>query len=326
MSNAAELAWRMLRYRVAAMIWMFLLLGAAVEGPLRWTISYAWIGIALAASYIAATTINDVADEDVDTINHPGDRGRPLVVGDASRKQLIALHVAMVVTALAFGGLAGWIPLALVAAGLLIGIVYSAPPIRLSYRTYAAPLVLTVAYVLIPFLLGVAIGGSRVGSRYLAFGVALGLFFLARINLKDFRDRAGDARYGKPTLLLRFGKNVTCAVSLVCLVAADVTLIAGLAPPPGVIAVVQVLCLAIAGLLHMLWREASHEREQIAIGLGARLGNGLLLTILAWMVMDRAGAPATDATVFAAFLGAVYLVSTLALAARPDQVQIAYKA
>ncbi len=76
----ARLAWTMLRYRVASMLWLFMLLGAAVRGGLDhvgWP--HALAAIALAASYVAATSLNDVADEDVDRINHPGDAARPLV-------------------------------------------------------------------------------------------------------------------------------------------------------------------------------------------------------------------------------------------------------
>ena len=35
-----------------------------------------------------------------------------------------------------------------------------------------------------------------------------------KIILKDLRDRLGDTRFGKPTLLLRIGKRATCAVSM----------------------------------------------------------------------------------------------------------------
>ena len=33
-------------------------------------------------------------------------------------------------------------------------------------------------------------------------------------ELKDLRDRLGDAAFGKPTLLLRLGKRATCVVSV----------------------------------------------------------------------------------------------------------------
>ena len=72
------LAGEMLRYRVAVMIWMFMLLGAAYHQPSSLLLDdLAALTIALPASYIAATTVNDIADEQIDRINHPAGRGRP---------------------------------------------------------------------------------------------------------------------------------------------------------------------------------------------------------------------------------------------------------
>ncbi len=78
------LYWRLLRYRVAVMIILFMLLGAAWHGGLR-TIGLPVILmiLALASSYVGATSVNDIADREIDEINHPGDGGRPLVTGAA---------------------------------------------------------------------------------------------------------------------------------------------------------------------------------------------------------------------------------------------------
>ena len=76
----------MLRYRIAAMVAMFMLLGAAREGRLELGLRYVWAALALASSYVAATALNDLADEEIDRVNHPRDAGRPLVDGIASRR------------------------------------------------------------------------------------------------------------------------------------------------------------------------------------------------------------------------------------------------
>ena len=44
--------------------------------------------VSLAAGYVVATTVNDIADRDVDLINHPLDAGRPLVTGTATPRDL----------------------------------------------------------------------------------------------------------------------------------------------------------------------------------------------------------------------------------------------
>jgi 4-hydroxybenzoate polyprenyltransferase len=58
---------------------------------------------------------------------------------------------------------------------------------------------------------------------------ALYLLFAGRIVLKDFRDRVGDAAYGKPTFLLLYGKRATCLVSAGAICAGDALLVAALA-------------------------------------------------------------------------------------------------
>jgi len=317
---------RMLRYRVAAMLWLFLLLGAAAHGGLAgFSWDYLWVSLSLASSYVAATSLNDVADRDIDRVNHPRDKGRPLVTGEATEHDLHALHVAAAVLALAAGAAAGAAALGLASLSLSISLAYSLPPLELSHRTYFVAPVLGVAYVLIPFSLGlVAAGGSfRASDAVLCAGLVS--LFVARINLKDFRDRAGDARYGKPTVLLRFGKDVTCLVSLVALALADLLLLAALRPSLVLVLVLQLFVAAVVSMLYVLWRTEDAHGEQAAIGIGARMGNGLLLALLGWLVLTAHGASAQDRLGFLVSLTALFGLSFYALATRPDQAVIGYK-
>ena len=313
----------MLRYRVAAMIVLFLLLGAAREGPLELGLPYLFAVLALASSYVAATALNDLADEQIDKVNHPRDAGRPLVEGTASRRDLLVLHVAASIAALAAAAALGWRALCLIGVALLLSQIYSARPVRLSYRVAGAPLALGIAYVVVPYALGIGAAGGTVQHAWSRLAAALFLLFCARIVLKDFRDREGDARFGKPTILLRFGKNATCAASLCALVAGDVVL--ALALPPALALVVQPLVLAIAWMLRALRRADDGHAEQVAIGIGARTGNGLLLCVLAGLVVRGNGASEPEAAVVAAGVAAVFCLSFLSLASRPDAVTIGYK-
>jgi len=83
----------------------------------------------------------------------------------------------------------------------------------------------------VPFALGVLASGREPGPGDAWLAVALSALFLARILLKDYRDRAGDASYGKPTLLLRFGSTATSAASLAALLLANVLLVVVVRPP-----------------------------------------------------------------------------------------------
>jgi hypothetical protein len=193
----------------------------------------------------------------------------------------------------------------------------------LSYRVAGAPLALGVAYVAVPYALGIAAAGGSLRHAWSRLAAALFLLFCARIVLKDFRDREGDARFGKPTILLRFGKGATCALSLCALVAGDVLL--ALSLPPTLALVVQPLMLAIAWMLRALQRAEDGGAEQVAIGIGARTGNGLLLCVLAALVVRANGGSDFEAAVLAAGVAAVFCLSFLSLATRPDAVMIGYK-
>ncbi|MQB00822.1 MAG: hypothetical protein GEU78_11105 [Actinobacteria bacterium] len=322
----ARLAIVMLRYRIALMLWMFMLLGAASGSGTETNVGKWLAAIALlGCSYIAATTLNDLADEDIDRINHPGDEGRPLVVGAASRREMLLSHVASVIATLGCGLALGWTGVAIAAASLAIGHAYSARPILLSYRTYLAPLVLSVAYVLIPFSLGMTLTGSHLETRGVVLAAGLFLLFLSRINLKDFRDRAGDSRYGKPTLLLRFGKRTTCMASLVSLIAGDLLVVLALGVPASIAVLVQVYVAGMIWMLRALWLADDPRTEQVAIGIGAKMGNGFLLCGLAWLVLSRQRAEPADAIAFVTALTVVYGVLFIRLTAEPAEVSIGYK-
>jgi 4-hydroxybenzoate polyprenyltransferase len=322
-TNLPRLYVVMLRYRVAAMVALFMLLGAAREGPLELGARYLFAALALASSYVAATALNDLADEAIDRVNHPRDAGRPLVEGTATRRELLVLHVAASAAALLAAVPLGLPGLGLIVVSLVISQLYSARPVRLSYRVAGAPLALGGAYVLVPYSLGIVAAGGAFRHAWSWLAGALFLLFAARIGLKDFRDREGDAMYGKPTILLRFGKTATCATSLCALVAADALLAVAL--EPALVLLVQPFFLAIAWMLRVLWRAEGRHAEQIAIGIGARMGNGLLLGVLSWLVVAGGGASPADASLLAGAVSALFFLGFAGLVARPHEAVIGYK-
>ena len=120
-------------------------------------------------------------------------------------------------------------------------------------------------------------------------------------------DREGDRRFAKPTLLLRHGKTTIYAASALALVAGDALLLAALRPPLA------------AAMLVALFRAAEGEAEQIAIGIAARAGNGLLVSVLAWLALAAHGAPAGEATAFLTVLCAAFRAGFALLVAGPEQ-------
>ena len=318
--------WRMLRYRVASMVAMFMLLGAAYGPGLTRPWALALAAFALASAYVAATAVNDVADEPIDRVNHPRDAGRPLVSGDASVDDLWRLHVVASVLALAAAVPLGLLAVGLVALSLGIGLMYSVPPARPQPPDVGRARRALRGLRARPVRVGRDRGRRAAAVEHDApFAAALVLLFLARIVLKDFRDRAGDARWGRPTLLLRFGKDVTCATSAAALGAGGIVLLAALRPPLGVGAVLLALLAAVAWALGGLHAAAPGREEQVAIGIGARMGNGVLLAVLAWLVVEAGGASAAEQTAVVALVAAAFAVGFVTLVARPEQAVIGYK-
>ncbi|MEJ7773968.1 MAG: UbiA family prenyltransferase [Nocardioidaceae bacterium] len=320
-----RLALDMLRYRVAVMMWLFMLLGAAYHRVDGWPLDELLaLTVALAASYIAATTVNDISDEEIDKVNHPLGRGRPLVHGEATTSDLWCLNVLASLVALGAGAYVGWRGVAVVVGALVIGYAYSVPPLLLSHRTYLATPVLTMAYVVAPYLHGLALADALPSTDDVLFASGLCSLFWGRIVLKDFRDRAGDSAFGKVTPLLRFGKAAVCGASAVglllggCLLALSLGSwwMAGLVAGFVTMIALQLLALSCA---------STFTREQVAIGIAARMGNGMLITLLAWLLVAAEDPSLASAMGFTGGLSLVYAVAYVALARHPDDVLVGYK-
>jgi 4-hydroxybenzoate polyprenyltransferase len=208
---------------------------------------------------------------------------------------------------------------------VVIGALYSLPPARLSYRTFLAPLTLAVAYVGIPYWAGVVVVGESLQTADLPLLTALYLLFAGRIILKDFRDREGDAAFGKPTFLLKYGKRATCLASLCALSAGDALLIASLADRWWLAALEQLYIVSIAIMLYRLYRMSNRKEEQLSIGVGARMGNGLLVTLLGTLILSNQGADWTTQFIFGLALTALYTLNFIDFLRHPQRAIIGYK-
>ena len=320
------LYWNLLRYRVAVMIVLFMLLGAAwhrgltaIDAPVILTI------LALVSSYVSATSVNDISDREIDEINHPGDKGRTLVTGAARTADLWVLFVVSSVLAVALGLSAGPDAAGIMLLSVVIGALYSLPPARLSYRTFLAPLTLAVAYVSIPYWAGVVVVGESLRTSDLPFMTALYLLFAGRIILKDFRDREGDTAFGKPTFLLKYGKRATCLASICALCAGDALLLLSLADRWWLAALLQTYIVSILIMLHRLYRVSGRQDEQLSIGVGAKMGNGLLLTLLGALILSNQGADWITQFIFGLALTAIYMLNFIDFLRHPERAVVGYK-
>jgi 4-hydroxybenzoate polyprenyltransferase len=208
---------------------------------------------------------------------------------------------------------------------VVIGALYSLPPAMLSYRTFLAPLTLAVAYVGIPYWAGVVVVGESLLTSDLPLMMSLSLLFAGRIILKDFRDREGDAAFGKPTFLLTYGKKANCLASLCALCAGDALLAASLADRWWLAALLQLYVVSMAIMLYRLYGSSSRKDEQLSIGVGAKMGNGLLVTLLGALILSNQGADWITQFIFGLALTAIYVLNFVDFLRHPEWAVVGYK-
>ena len=317
---------RMMRPRAAITMWTFLLIGLARHAGPTIAVDLVWATIALAASYAVATSVNDLADVEIDRTNGLRDASRPLATGAASVTDMWWTAATAGVVAVAAAIPLGPSGVAVIALCLAVDLAYSAAPARLSRRWTIAPLALTVAYVALPYALGVVVAHGALGRRDAPLLAGLCILFFARIILKDIRDRLGDAAHGKPTMLLRLGKNATCAVSIVAAVVGISTILLTIRPPAPIVVAIVLDGAAILWMLARLRKTTDPTAELVTIGTAARAGNALLIAVVAWLLLSAQGAPRAQASLVVATLTAVAAAGFLELALRPERGRVAYKA
>jgi len=325
-SRRPRLLARMVRPRAAFTMWTFMIIGLARHAGPTISLDLVAATIALLASYAVATSVNDIADVEIDRANGLRDASRPLVTGAATAGDL-RWTATMAAGAAAVASLPlGPAGVAVIGLCLAVDVAYSAAPIRFSRRWTLAPIVLTAAYVALPYWLGIVVAHDRWRSVDVVLLGGLCVLFFARIILKDVRDRVGDAAHGRSTLLLRLGKRPTCALSVAGALAGCAIITLAIAPPPAIAVAIALDTAAIVWMLLRLRREVDLRGELIAIGAAARAGNAVLITVVAWLLLSAQDAPGAQASMLVGVLTVVSAVSFLALARHPERARITYKA
>jgi 4-hydroxybenzoate polyprenyltransferase len=268
--------------------------------------------------FVNATVLNDLSDEPIDRVNLQHARGRPLVSGDATRRQLLVLGTMAGAVALVTAFSIDWRVGAVTALGLALNAAYSLPPVRLSKRGAVASLLLPLGYVALPFLVGALTVRPRVSGPQLVLLAGLYATFIGRILLKDFRDVRGDARFGKMTFLLRHGRTATCRASAACWVVGTASLLA-LVPVRSLLTLVFAVYLLCA--LHGLRRLEEAEgytAEQVIIGSIASVGRAMAVTLLAHFTMVHDGWTPLSGGAVTIALALFFVVTYATIASKRD--------
>jgi 4-hydroxybenzoate polyprenyltransferase len=300
----------MARYKSALVLVLFMLLSVIIHDRGDLTSIGGRIalgGAALIFVYACATCINDLADWKIDLVNLQGHPDRPLITGEGSRKDLVILLITTATFAIGFAALVNATVLITVIVGLIVNAAYSLPPFRISYKAVLTPFYLALCYVLIPYQVGygIASSGSGVSFNWKYF-VAFYFLFLARICLKDFRDRKGDALAGKPTLILKYGKKIVCSISVTSILIGGVMLVAASSHEPLFQGFVILFMCSLLVVEYQLYTAKIESFELLSIGYGARMGNGILFGLLGTFLLRAQDAVMTDLIVFYSSLVCIY--------------------
>ncbi|MDQ3981813.1 MAG: UbiA family prenyltransferase [Actinomycetota bacterium] len=324
MIRLARLVVMMVRPPVALVLMLFAAIGLAVGDaaggfhPLFTTVL-----VVVGGWFVHATVLNDLSDERIDRINLANARGRPLISGEATRKQLLALGLAAGAVSL---GVAWWVDPrvgVVVTAGLILNSAYSLHPLRLSGRGALATALLPLGYVVVPFLVGAFTAQTTLPPKALVVLAGLYISFMGRIVLKDFRDVAGDEMFGKRTFLLRYGREATCMFSAACWIGGSAALIAFVPLYSAVVAVfVAYLACALHGLF-LLSRADDHTQEQVVIAAIAHVGRGMAITLLAHLTMAQGPWSSGEQTLVHAALAVVFVYAYLDATARRESLSAA---
>ena len=232
----------------------------------------------IAAWYVNATSINDLADYEIDKVNLAGDADRPLVSKGFSRQATVLVAIVSGIVALVVSLVGGVAGIGIVAVMLALNVAYSLRPVRISRRGIWALLLLPLGYV----GLTVGIGYIATGASLIAvpWGLVAALYvqFFARITLKDYRDVVGDAKFGKMTFLLRRGPRATARLAIGAHMLSVIGLVVFL-PDAHLVGQVGLALLAGIGLNYLMRLAAATvwDSQRVWITAFGRISTGILV-------------------------------------------------
>jgi 1,4-dihydroxy-2-naphthoate octaprenyltransferase len=124
----------------------------------------------------------------------------------------LALIIGVVLTAMT-----GWMTFILGIAGLLIGYLYTAPPVRLVARRSLGELGIALAFGPLVTAGIVYVTSMQLGPMAFLIGLPVGLLTANILLINEFPDAASDATTGKNHLVVTFGKERSTYIYLAIL-------------------------------------------------------------------------------------------------------------
>ncbi|MHA1378171.1 MAG: UbiA prenyltransferase family protein [Candidatus Helarchaeota archaeon] len=177
-------------------------------------------------AWIFSVGINDYYDFNIDSISNPG---RPLITGDLTKKNVRNFFTFSASISLALAFISSilttiWQSIFIIIF-ILLGILYSAPPIRIKMRTSLSTFVIGITCctsILAGGLLN--LGKNDLPNIFnldspnyfelIFISVFIGLIAFIASIVKDFKDIPGDKAAGIPTLPIRYGAQTAAKIML----------------------------------------------------------------------------------------------------------------
>jgi 4-hydroxybenzoate polyprenyltransferase len=304
-----RLLFHMIRYKSALVLVLFMALSVLIHdstAELLFSWPSLWAALALVFVYACATCVNDLADWEIDKVNLKGHADRPLVTGEGSRKDIIILAIVTSLIAIGFAVFVNLSLILVVLLGLILNTMYSLRPIQISHRAEATPFYLAFCYVLVAYAAGYAVASETGHGFHWLYFIGFYFLFLARISLKDFRDRIGDAKAKKPTLILKYGKKAVCLLSATSMLVGGGCLLLAISGQPYLQIVIAIFLLLLAIVEYKLFMAKKELHELLSVGYGARMGNGILFALLGTFLLQAYGAGTADMLTFYGGLLLIY--------------------
>ncbi len=176
--------------------------GAAASGSQVGAYQLAAATVGAALLNVASNGLNQICDLPIDRINKPQ---RPLPSGELSLAAARNLTAGTYIVSLLLAATVGAATFAVFAAGAILTVAYSAPPLRLRRHLVFSNATISLTRGLLLKAAGWSVSASLLSAEPWLLGSIFFLFLLGAASTKDFSDIEGDRREGCITLPIKYG-------------------------------------------------------------------------------------------------------------------------
>jgi len=199
--------------------WLATVLGIGGETASLMNAALAMLVVALL--WFATAVLNDCYDIDVDRVSNPS---RAIVSGVLKREHALRLSSVLYAIAVILSTALGAYAVIVAVFLTLLGMQYSAPPLRLRKNGIAGMSVIGVGVSLV-FIFG-SVSQHHLSSETFELAAIFGFFAFNISLIKDFKDTEGDKRAGIATLPVVLGYERAAALAMPMIAVSYLLLIA----------------------------------------------------------------------------------------------------